>query len=547
MPDEPASPPPPSPAPAAPLRPSPWRPVHALILAVGLAIGSWAGWHSREPEVLLLGDGPIYLALSHSMEAGRYRDEYLLGAPLHAKYPPAFPAWLIAVRAVAGDSPEAVRATNLLLLALTALLLADALRRIASPWTGVAAAIAVAWNPVLLLRAGTVYSEPLFTALVTLSLWAFLVADQRGGARWRVLGWVAGVAAFLTRLPGILLLASLVGWSSVRARWRQIAVAAFASAALVAAWISYIVLASDRNPLPSYLDDLPSISGSLPAQLVRMARNAGYYFSSTVPDSLGLPTIPGTIVDNLLWMLVWAGLGAVGLVVFFQRWRPAALFLVGTGLLICGWTWRVDRFLVPVLPSIVGVIMVGGHAVARRLRPRWGTAGQVVLAVALSVSAITNHWERSARTRNCDRADPFADATCYPLEQRDFAATARLARDLLPPVAVIASARPASQYYLSGLVSIPLAQLARIDRPERSVPLAESPATHLMLTRLTTIEARAAESILLQQCRQLQLVARAPTGGLLLAIRPPLPVEESACSTLAAFAGDVPGTRAAPH
>jgi len=521
-------------------RPSPWQPVHALVLSIALAIGLWAGWDSREPEVLLKGDGPIYLALSQSMESGHYRDEYLLGTPPHAKYPPAFPAWLIVVRKVAGDSPGAVHATNLLLLALTALLLADALRRISSPWTGIGAAIVVAWNPVLLIRAGTVYSETLFTTLAALSLWAYLIADQGGGRRWRVVAGLAAVAGFLTRLPGILLLASLVGWESVRTRWKQAVVAGVAVATLVVAWVAYIVRASGRNPLPSYLNDLPSLSESLLVQLGRIGRNAAYYFSSTIPDSLGLPSIPGTIVDNLLWMAVWFGLGTIGLVVFFRRWRPTALFMIGTGLLMCAWTWRVDRFLVPAIPLIIGAIMVGGHAVAQRLRPRWATGGLLLVVMALAASALSSHHTRSERTRHCDRADPYADVQCYPLEERDFAATARIARDNLPASAIVAAARPASLYYLSGHLTIPLAQLARLDLPERSLSFEESGATHVMLTRLTTVEQRAAQSIFLAQCRSLRVVAQAPTGGLILVISRQLPLAESACAALEAFPNPPP-------
>ena len=85
-----------------------WRAGHLAALAVAVALGLWLGWQERLPEVSTGGDEAIYVALSHSLAQGHYRDEFLIGTPPHAKYPPGNPAWLLLLRTVAGPDLDLV-------------------------------------------------------------------------------------------------------------------------------------------------------------------------------------------------------------------------------------------------------------------------------------------------------------------------------------------------------------------------------------------------------------------------------------------------------
>src|SRR3989304_1018075 len=126
-----------------------------LVIAAGLALG-WAG---RGAALNVNGDDPIYLGLSRSIGHGHYRDDYLFGSPPHGQYPPGLPIWLLLVRLAAGAGLDAALAANFLLVTVTAILLADSVRRVTTPWLGVTAAAVVMWNPEILALAGAIPSD----------------------------------------------------------------------------------------------------------------------------------------------------------------------------------------------------------------------------------------------------------------------------------------------------------------------------------------------------------------------------------------------------
>ena len=84
----------------------------AVVILVAFAL---IAWHDRSATGLRGSDELEYRGLAESIEHGTYREIYEFNAPLGAKYPPAFPAWLVMVRKVAGDRLDAVRVGNLVL------------------------------------------------------------------------------------------------------------------------------------------------------------------------------------------------------------------------------------------------------------------------------------------------------------------------------------------------------------------------------------------------------------------------------------------------
>ena len=133
-----------------------------------------------------------------------------MGSPPHAKYP-GNPVWIVLVRQLAGESLGALRAANLLLLLLTGLMLGDRLRRITTPWLGVAGLGLTVLNPALLDQTGAL-SEPPYTFLVVASLWVTLLAEVRDSRRWVLLGSVAAIASFLTRSVGLTVIGAFGLW-----------------------------------------------------------------------------------------------------------------------------------------------------------------------------------------------------------------------------------------------------------------------------------------------------------------------------------------------
>lgn len=520
-----------------------WAIRHFLVLGLALLLGSGLGWLGRQPELLLLGDEQVYLGLSQSLESGRYNDEYLPGAPRHAHYPPGLPAWLLLLRTVGGTDPDVARGANLLLLAVAAILMADAIRRISTPWWGVAVGVVIAVNPMLLNQAGMLYAETLLMAALAFSLWAALLADHQAGRPWRTLAFAGGVAAFLTRLSGVGVLAALWTWALVRKQYRWV-IAGGVLSTIVVAGIAYTVLAPTGNDASrSYAAEIPPV-GELGARLaIRAVRHADYYLTSAIPTHLGLPTIPGTPIDNAIWLGLLVVLGITGFVVMFRTWLPAALNLLAGGVVLLLWIWGVDRFLAPLFPWVISALLLGTRQVVASLRPRSRTVAGILVTLVFAGSAVTAAWARSAEQRACHLA-PGDPSGCIPEDEQAFMAVAGFARDHLPATAVVASIRPATFHYLSGHQAIPFRVLGRPPGPSgRWIDaFLEVGATHVMVSRVTEVEPDIVAPALLAECEAFDLSHAVPGQAILLAVRPT--GTGTACAPLREFLGrqglDVP-------
>src|SRR4026209_170496 len=88
-----------------------------VLLTLAVLVLLVFGWRGRELLGITSGDDLTCLALSKLLERGSYREDFLVGAPLHVKYPPGYPAWLVVVRGLSGENLDVIRGTNLALLA----------------------------------------------------------------------------------------------------------------------------------------------------------------------------------------------------------------------------------------------------------------------------------------------------------------------------------------------------------------------------------------------------------------------------------------------
>ena len=415
------------------------------------------GWRDRAPEVTAGGDEVTYLSLSHSLEYGRYRDEFIAGTPPHLQYPPGNPVWLLAIRKIAGPGLDPTRAANLILLALTAILIGDAVRRLTGPWVGVGAAAVVVLNVPLLEIAGTVLSESLYIALATLSLWAALRTDEHQRRRWWIMALGFGGAAFLTRTVGIVVLGGILTWCLLRRRWSLAAASGLLSAGVVAGWMSYLRLQGPSPLSTSYLADLaPYVDQTSPiAVIARSAWRSLEFYVRYLPSSLRVPTLQGTPIDNIAWYLVLAVCGGVGLWILLRRWPAAAVSL----LLSCGvlllWSWRIERLLLPLLPVGIAAILVGAFGIARPLGSRAPTLIATALAGVISGSALLALLQ-NPRWTACERTAPYEDPSCFNPNATSLVRAAWVIRDRLPANAVIATLEPAVVHYFSGRQTFPL-------------------------------------------------------------------------------------------
>ena len=512
--------------------PGSWRLGHALVIGAILVVAVLAGWWTRAPEVGVGGDESTYLILSRSLEQGRYHDEYLEGTPPHAKYPPGMPVWIGLVRRVAGPNLDALRAANLLLLALTALLMGDAVRRLSGPWPGIGGVGLTALSPGLLEFSGMALPEIPFTFLVAAAMWMTLRAgsDERGGRIAAALG--AALASFLMRSAGVTVVAGVITWLLVRRRWRSAGVAMLLSGFAVGGWFAYTALADPVSDTgSSYARDLSQVAtpgpGGLAGLFLQATGNARRYLLA-LPDALGVPTLPGTPVDNVIWLVVLVASGSFGLVALLRRWPAAGVHLLLSSALLLVWPWPVMRLVIPLLPLIGVVLLLGSFVLAGRVGRKAQVILPLLLAVLLSSSGLRAHLARDTNHR-CDRRSPYDDPRCFSPGNRSMVWAARMIRDSAPPGTVIATGRPAAVHYFSGRLTLSLSTLLRSTREAGS---ASPTGVWVLLSDLNSREQSAARKLLERGCDRFEVRARAPRVILLIPRATPAGPGGDACTAL---------------
>lgn len=516
--------------------PAPWGRPHLLVLGLSTALGAVLGWALRQRELLLLGDETVYLALSESLAEGHYRDTYLAGTPTHVQYPPGLPAWMLLVRTIAGPDHDILRAANLLLVLLSAGLVADLVRRLAGPWHGVAAGAAIALSPLLLERAGTLYSEPLYMALTVMALWAAQRAEEQPSPRWQVTSLVAALAGVITRIAGVAVLGGLAAGWLIRRQWRLLLAGGAASVAVIGGWLLHAVRGAGQTAVRSYGQDLAAReSVAVGAELVRMADNARIYATQIVPTALHVPAIPGTPLDNLAALLLLGGLGMAGLWACARRAPALAASLAAYAVMLCFWVWPNERFLTPVVPLLVAVLVVGAHRVGGLLRrPARGLPLLLLLAVTVAPGLA---WAANrARTAGaCEAMREGSPLACFPERHRGFLAATEFIRRELPAEAVILGDNPSIIHHLTGRLTLPNRLLWDRDVAPTADALTRLGATHILLGPARSSDApdRLAAAAR-DHCGFLATVASF-RGAVLLAPRDPADESADACQDIAAF------------
>jgi len=397
------------------------------------------------------------MILAESIGTGQgYRDLHIVGAPLHAKYPPLYPAALAVVRSLGGG----LSAFKALSVAFTAASLAFLFligRRRLGTETALLVSAVAALNPVLLEYSHWVLSEAAFVLLVLAALWAIDRDDDAWG--WIGVAVAAAVLSYFTRSAGLALLLALfvsVGW---RRRWRQFGVVGLVTLAAVGTWWRWVAKAvasgaegygTEFFRINPYTAD-EGFLGPV-GLLVRVLGNAWTYVIEVVPEALAgrgsgvisaIAVIAGLLVVGSALLAWWRGIRRGGALELF------ALFYTG---LILVWPalWTDERFLLPLLPVLL-ILSAGGihdaFALVDRKPPGWTLP---LVAACLMGLAIPGNVQRISATGTCrgeyQRGD---DLACYNPMWRSFVESARWVRDETPADAVVVSRKPRLFYYFA--------------------------------------------------------------------------------------------------
>jgi len=485
-----------------------WNATQRVAATLLLAMHAVLAWRLRVPGLTTGHDDAMYLSLARALRSFSYAELAIVGLPTHSMYPPLYPL-LLAVLGIDGPQDITVGVTLNIALSVLALGLAARLAGRITPWHAVAMLVVCAPNPLLLDRASSISSEPLFMATTFLAL--LLLAGGERSMRTLAIGAGAVIVATLTRSIGIaLLVATLVHWLLGK-QWRRAGTLALAAALSTGAWLAWTVRAPRLEAGRSYIADAvypgatratttpattaspsstavsPAVSPSLVRIVAeRVSRTVPAYLSRDIPEAMAMPMFPGTPADNVAWTALLLGGGLTGLLLLAGAFRHALLYLVAYLAVLAAWPYVLQRFVAPVLPLLVLVMFVGLGWMAERMAGA-GLRRIVVggVAVLIALGALRRDATAVRALSACDRRAPTTSAACFDEEQRDFFAAAALARRVTPDSARFLSSKEATLYLLTGRQSVRQAQALTMRSPDEFARFLQRQGVgYILLSRL---------------------------------------------------------------
>lgn len=509
----------------------PWA-VAVLLLVLFVVFA----WLQRVPSLTTANDDATYVLLSRSLREGGYNSIHLVGAPIHTKYPPLFPAVLATVSSVAGESTDAFAAVNIALAAAALLIVFAAARRIVAPPVALGALAMGASNPSLQGTAGTVMSEPTFLVLLALTVWwlSRLPLTTRSIA----LACIGATLALLTRTVGATLILAVIALLVMERRRRSAAVYGGLIAVVVIGLSLWLHSRAMPEIAADYITDAVdpgTRSSPNPMSVVagRVITNTPQYAGSLL-WILSVPTIGGTIVDNLLWLLLTGVALTIGLFVVWRRWKIVMLFVTIYGALILVWPWAIGRFLVPLLPLLGVAFLAGIHALLTRWGPR--TAGGIVIALAaiISITGVSRGAAKIAVRSQCDRERPMQSPACFNADQLALFASARFVAEHTPPSSIVISASEGTFFYIAERRLVPVDSI-NARPPARAADFLRRENIAYAVINHVSFEALPFAERLLTACEHLEPMAEFPPRATVFRVRPSASPNSPACQILRDF------------
>jgi hypothetical protein len=245
-----------------------------------------------------------------------------------------------------------------------------------------------------------------------------------------------------------------------------------------------------------------------------------------------LPTIPGTVLDNVFWLAALIALIGSGIVVLSRSAPAVAWYLVFSVVLLVAWPWRQDRLLIPMVPLVVAAMVVGADRLTRRLPAAARNASLAALAALGGIGAVPVALGQAAGAESCDRSSPFESAGCYNDESRSMAAAAHYLRDTAPGGSVILTVSGAAVNWLTGHLTEEPRLAATYPPGEAGRGLRERGIRYILITGGRRQEWNQLGPALLASCRDLRLEARFPPAAFVLVTEPPTLPSQDACGDL---------------
>ena len=458
------------------------------LLLVGLVLCAHAvlAWHLRIWGVTSGDDDAGYVLLARALRDGHFRELHDAALLVGAKYPPGYPALIAVISLIAGESVTAILVTGIAASVLALVLVFDTVRQ---RWGTTLALIVLtlsAINPAVVQNAGRLMSEAPFMAFLVIALWAAARKPQTAGMA--VLAGAAAIAAGLTRSAGITLMPAIGLFWLLQRRYLWVATFTVVSSATVGAWTAWTIFAPDAKARDLYASEAIAFVGTASSPLMAFAnrtmKNIIQYSTQFLPNTLPVPSVGGTRVDNVLAVVILAVLLAVGLVAVWRRWRVAMLFLVLYAMLLVLWAFPIERFIEPIAPLFLLAVLLGTAIIGRRFGQRAGVIAVAVVAIAIGGRAVATDAALLAAADRCDRTNPTASAGCVTPDEMAFFNAAAYIKQTTDTGALVITAKPRPFYYYSGRRTI--VQNVVLNGPLPQIPerVAESGADYVLVTGL---------------------------------------------------------------
>ena len=519
---------------AAPLPLWAWAVATTLLAAHGVL-----AWMLRASMLRTGNDDATYLLLARSLRHFTYRDIHILGTPIHSQYPPAYPALLALTGGGLGLDLTWPSLTSVVLSIIGVALIFDLARRVMPLRFALALLALLALNSPLMTFAGSVRSEIPYATFSIAAIWAMSVFPS---SRKAVLGGaVLALLAGLTRsIGGTLLGAVVLYWLSEKEYRRAIGFGV-ASALTLGAWTVWNFLAPVQFARRSYAMMATAAQLADVQQpwmlLVHRLERFGKVYALSFPANLSVPSIEGQWIDNVFWLgliLLLVGLGC------YASWRKAPLVGLYTACYIAFlalWPTKLSRFVVPIVPFLLLLLVWGAWTVAERFQHRAIQVAFGLIVILLSWGALSTVQTRLLARRNCDPRAVVVSASCPSIDEQSFYHLMDYVRAELPDSAVVVTTKEATFGIFTG---------HKVMHPDMAVAHFGKdflPALHTAGVSYLVINPLVPSPLpteLLPRCRSLRLVQDFPPRTALLQLRPDSTGEADprACAVIARLAAD---------
>lgn len=514
--------------------------VQQILLCALVAVFVWVGWIARPVLGLDQGDDLTYIALSHSIDSGSYRETFRPSAPAHVKYPPGYPAWLVAVRHLTGERLELIPAFNLALAAAALVMIFRFARRVEGGWFALLVLVPLVINHGMLFVGGSYFSEALFVFLTTGAIGAAIRADDND-RRWAYVAIACALLAFLTRSAGVAMVLAIGVWLVIGKRRPAELIAYVTSTALVVGgWFAYTSLGRNESPVRGYIYDFnpegvvahPSV---LARQVFRILNSAWRYFTELLPYELAFPSIPGTPIDNVVWFVLLAVCLVIGMR-FLWRYSPAAaVYLVIYGAMLVSFPYIASRLIEPITPLLMLMFLLGAWKATGVLNKPVRLTVLVGLGIVLIVGALIRVNEVVGTVSQCNRKDSLHDRHCYADRTLRFVeATEYIAAHTAPNEYALGWRAPGI-HFLSGRLAESALIVQEIPKGELAPALRERNIKFVLLSPGSGIELVQLSNALMRSCKDFRLERHFAAATLLLSPTPPSGPADDACVALTEF------------